>query len=140
MGYVYHMSMCIASIVRVLLSFDTGAFVVPNKPLRDEELSQFKVSLEQLEAMTGVIFHSKIDRSKASVIFKVSWLHGCAFCVVHVVLATCVCQCSLDSLMDRVVPLDEHAEVCSARHSGFSRSFSLCFVAREQLLFLWERT
>eukprot|EP00731_Ephydatia_muelleri_P031698 Em0023g205a len=42
-----------------------GAFVVPNKPLRDEELSQFKVSLEQLEAMTGIIFHSKLDRSKA---------------------------------------------------------------------------
>lgn len=41
-----------------------GTFVVPNRPLRNEELSQFKVSLEQLESMTGIIFHSELDRSK----------------------------------------------------------------------------
>ena len=82
--YVAHCLHCQSPVV-------TGAFVVPNKPLRDEELSQFKVSLEQLEAMTGIIFHSKLDRSKASVIMMMSWLCVGAFCVMYGVHAFYLC-------------------------------------------------
>ena len=41
-----------------------GVFVVPNRPLRDVSLTQFQVSLEELEAHTGTTFHSNLDRSK----------------------------------------------------------------------------
>lgn len=41
-----------------------GVFIVPNRPIGDEDLTRFQVSLEELESATGVKFHSKLDRAK----------------------------------------------------------------------------
>ena len=40
-----------------------GVFVVPNKPLGDEELTSFQTTLTELETLCGISFHSKLDRS-----------------------------------------------------------------------------
>lgn len=42
-----------------------GVFVVPNRPLEDEELTSFEKPLKYVEKSTGVLFHSNLDRSKA---------------------------------------------------------------------------
>ncbi len=41
-----------------------GAFVVPNEPIKDVSLTQFQVSLEEVEKHTGTRFHCKLDRSQ----------------------------------------------------------------------------
>ena len=43
-----------------------GAFVVPNKPIGDVPLTQFQVSLEELESHVGCTFHSRLDRGNVS--------------------------------------------------------------------------
>ena len=46
------------------LTVTLGVFVIPNKPLGDVSLSQFQVSLDNLETISGIKFHSKLDRSQ----------------------------------------------------------------------------
>ena len=41
-----------------------GVFVVPNKPIKDADLTQFQVSLKELESQLGCIFFSKLKREK----------------------------------------------------------------------------
>jgi len=40
-----------------------GTFIVPNVPIADKHLSQYKVSLENLERHVGVVFHPELDRT-----------------------------------------------------------------------------
>ncbi|CAI8009268.1 Nuclease EXOG, mitochondrial [Geodia barretti] len=47
-----------------------GVFVVPNKPLGDEELTSFQTTLTELETLCGISFHSKLDRSNVSDLCK----------------------------------------------------------------------
>lgn len=55
-----------------------GVFIVPNRPLRDVSLTEFQVSLEELEAHTGTTFHSKLDRSKVFIelVICISFLYS----------------------------------------------------------------
>ena len=41
-----------------------GAFVIPNKPIKDVDLTRFQVDLDKLETYTGTMFYPKLDRSK----------------------------------------------------------------------------
>lgn len=41
-----------------------GVFVIPNKKIGHVDLTNFQVTLEELEAFTGTSFHSELDRSK----------------------------------------------------------------------------
>ena len=43
-----------------------GVFVIPNEKIGNVDLTHFQVSLEKLEAYTGTIFHSKLDRDRVS--------------------------------------------------------------------------
>jgi len=45
-----------------------AVFIIPNKPIKDVSLTEFQVSLEQLEKYVGTRFHYKLDRSKVSFI------------------------------------------------------------------------
>ena len=41
-----------------------GVFIIPNQSIGDVGLTQFQVSLEDVESHTGTKFHGKLDRSK----------------------------------------------------------------------------
>ena len=40
-----------------------GTFIVPNVPIADKHLAQFRASLEDLERHVGVVFHPDLDRA-----------------------------------------------------------------------------
>lgn len=50
-----------------------GVFVVPNRPLGDEELTSFQTTLTDLETMSGISFHSKLDRSQVRTFCTSGW-------------------------------------------------------------------
>lgn len=41
-----------------------GVFVVPNKPIKDADLTQFQVGLKELESQLGCTFFSKLKSEK----------------------------------------------------------------------------
>ena len=41
-----------------------SSFIVPNAPIADKQLTQYKTSLEELERHVGVVFHPELDRNK----------------------------------------------------------------------------
>ena len=41
-----------------------GVFIVPNRPIGDVDLTEFQVSLEELESHVGCTFHAKLEREK----------------------------------------------------------------------------
>ena len=41
-----------------------GVFIIPNKSIGDVGLTQFQVTLEDVESHTGIKFHRKLDRNK----------------------------------------------------------------------------
>jgi len=41
-----------------------GTFIVPNSPIGDKHLAEFKVNLEDVERSVGLTFHPELDRSK----------------------------------------------------------------------------
>jgi hypothetical protein len=41
-----------------------GAFVVPNIPVGDKHLAEFKVDIEEVERGVGITFHPELDRDK----------------------------------------------------------------------------
>ena len=43
-----------------------GVFIVPNKPLGDINLTRFQVTLNELETLTGTMFHSTLDRNQVN--------------------------------------------------------------------------
>ena len=45
-------------------SLSMAVFVVPNEPLEGVDLSQFQTTLHDLETMTGIQFHSKLNLSQ----------------------------------------------------------------------------
>ena len=47
-----------------------GVFVVPNRPLGDEELTTFQTTLSDLETLSGISFHSKLDRSQVWGVYR----------------------------------------------------------------------
>lgn len=41
-----------------------GVFIVPNKPIKNVDLTKFQVSLEELETHVGCTFHSELKRDQ----------------------------------------------------------------------------
>ena len=41
-----------------------AAFIIPNKAIGKVDLTEFQVSLDELESFTGCTFHPKLDRRK----------------------------------------------------------------------------
>ena len=41
-----------------------GVFIVPNKPIKNVDLTRFQVSLEELERHVGCTFHSELKRDQ----------------------------------------------------------------------------
>lgn len=51
-----------------------GAFIVPNAPVQDVELTRFEVELGELERHVGLRFHSQLDRSRTG---RLCLVQGC---------------------------------------------------------------
>ena len=51
-------------------SLTMGVFIVPNVPLGNEDLSTFQTTLPDLEKLSGISFHSKLDTSQVCVLLN----------------------------------------------------------------------